>query len=93
MCFVKEPTEFEESAITCTLVEGNTNADFAIITLLNITFGTNNSDNWPSKDALFTKYTHEIKQLLKWLNARLSILKSPDYLYKKLTKAGRDRSK
>ena len=22
VCFVKEPTEFEESAITCTLVEG-----------------------------------------------------------------------
>ena len=30
---------------------------------------------------------------LKWLKARLTILKSPDYLYKKLTKGGRHRSK
>ena len=44
MCFVKEPTEFEESALNCDLSRrpGITNAGFVLNTSLSITFLTNN---------------------------------------------------
>ena len=43
-CFVKEPTEFEESALSCDLSRrpGETNAGLVLITSLTITFLTNN---------------------------------------------------
>ena len=42
VCFVKEPTETEESAVSCHLSRrlGNTNAAFFIINLLTVTFLT-----------------------------------------------------
>ena len=43
MCFVKEPTETEESALSCHLSRGLgiTNAAFVIMNLLTVTFVTN----------------------------------------------------
>ena len=42
VCFVKEPTDAEEAAVSCHLNErlGNTNANFVIINLLTLTFVT-----------------------------------------------------
>ena len=82
MCFVKEPTEIEESALSCHLSRrlGNTNAAFVIINSLTITFVTNNNDDILL--SLMNSHPHDIEELLKWLKAKLSILKLPDYHFK-----------
>ena len=96
MCFVKEPTEIEESALSCHLRRGlgNTNAAFVIINSLTMTFVADNNDdlvlmdsdlNVPKGASLAKCRRRDIEELLKWLKAKLSTTVNnqfaPSYVY------------